>query len=143
MQVLHAALRAAHLKQAGNVASPQLRRAADEFEASFLQELLKPLSEDPMFGAGSDGATAGSMGTVSSIAAQALADGIARDGGLGIAKRVLAELAPVERAKSNQGGLVDGPECGGWLHHLPSGAGGAAGTAQPVKNDSSVPARGR
>lgn len=99
MQILNAALQQAHQRHAENKANPQLRQAANEFEASFLQELLKPMTEDSMFSSGSDGAS-GSMGTVGSIAAQALADGIAKDGGLGIAKRVLAELAPMELGKS-------------------------------------------
>lgn len=117
MQVLNAALHEAHSKHVENTASPQLRQAANEFEANFLQELLKPLSEDAMFGSGDDGDTSGSMGTVSSIAAQALADGIAKDGGLGIAKRVLAELTPVEAAESNKNGLVEGSKCGGCSQH--------------------------
>ena len=118
MQIPNAAFHAAHVKQAENTASPQLRQAADEFEASFLQELLKPLSEDSMFGSGADGAAAGSTGTISSIAAQALADGIAKEGGLGIAKRVLAELAPVERADSKRSDVSEGAKCGACSKHL-------------------------
>lgn len=129
MQVLNAALHEAHSKHAENTASPQLQKAANEFEASFLQELLKPLSEDSMFGSGDDGDTSGSMGTVSSIAAQALADGIAKDGGLGIAKRVLAELTPVEAVESSKSGSAGEPECGGCARHPQLGAEDTSGAA--------------
>ncbi len=120
MQIMNTALQPAHAKHAENTASPQLRQAANGFEASFLQELLKPMSEDAMFGA--NGESSGSMGTVSSMAAQALADGIAKDGGLGIAKRVLAELAPVEAAQSGKAGVTGGTQCGGCAQQLPSAA---------------------
>ncbi len=119
MQIMNAALQLAHAKQAGSTASPQLRQAANQFEASFLQELLKPMTEDSMFGS-EDGSPTGSMGTVSSMATQALADGIAKNGGLGIAKRVLAELAPVEAAQSGKTGTTAGAKCGGCAPRLPS-----------------------
>ena len=120
MQIMNAALQLAHAKQAGDTASPQLRQAANQFEASFLQELLKPMTEDSMFSSGSDGSPTGSMGTVSSMAAQALADGIAKNGGLGIAKHVLAELAPMEAAQSGKAGTAAGTKCGGCAPQLPS-----------------------
>lgn len=112
MQIVNAALRMAQAEQTGKAASPQLRQAANQFEASFLQELLKPMTEDSLFGS-SSGAASGSMGTVRSLAAQALADGIAKNGGLGIAKRVLAELTPMETAKSGGKHLAGGSRCGG------------------------------
>src|SRR6185437_14390316 len=85
-------------------ASPQLVKAANDFEANFLGELLKPMREDPLFGdgsglggdnLGSDG-PGGAMGTIGNLASEAFAQAIAKQGGLGIAKQVLAELAPVE-----------------------------------------------
>ena len=117
MQIVNAALELEHAKQAGTSASPQLRQAANQFESSFLEELLKPMTQDSMFGSGDS--TSGSMGTVSSMATQALADGIARDGGLGIAKQVLAELAPVEAAQSGKA-TVAGTKCGGCAARLAS-----------------------
>ncbi|MEO6829803.1 MAG: hypothetical protein ABI164_08315 [Acidobacteriaceae bacterium] len=123
MQIMNAAAQLAQTKHAGNGASPQLRQAADQFEASFLQELLKPLTEDSMF----QSSSGGSMGTVSSIASQALADGIARAGGLGIAKRVLADLAPVEAAQSSNSEAAGSTRCGGCAVQLPS-LGAAPGT---------------
>jgi Rod binding domain-containing protein len=80
--------------------SPQLRRAAEEFEADFLQELLKPMKQDPLFtGDGNgDGEAAGSLGTIDGIGSQALAEALAKAGGLGIARQVLAKMAPIEAA---------------------------------------------
>jgi flagellar protein FlgJ len=91
---------------AAAAASPRLRKAAQEFEANFLQELLKPLKEDPLFAGsdglggsdGADGMMSGSLGTVDSLGTQALADALAAAGGLGIAQHVLAQMAPIEAA---------------------------------------------
>ena len=103
-------------------ASPQLVKAANAFEANFLGELLKPMREDPLFGNGSglggdslgaNGPSSGSMGTIGSLASDALAQAIARQGGLGIAKMVLAQLSPVEQAESQAAKALAGPECGG------------------------------
>ncbi len=99
--------------QAPVVASPRLQKAAQEFEANFLQELLKPLKQDPLFAGGdglgggdsADGEMSGSLGTVDSLGTQALADALAKAGGLGIAKHILAQMAPVEaanEAKANE-----------------------------------------
>ena len=93
-------------EQATAVASPRLRKAAQEFEANFLEELLKPLKEDPLFsgsdglgGSGSgDGEISGSLGTVDSLGTEALANALASAGGLGIAKHILAQMAPLEAA---------------------------------------------
>jgi len=103
-------------------ASPQLVKAANAFEANFLGELLKPMREDPLFGngsglggdsLGSDGPSSGSMGTIGSLASEALAQAIVRQGGLGIAKMVLAQLAPVEQTASQAATALTGPKCGG------------------------------
>lgn len=129
MQILNAVLHEAHAKHGASQASPQLRQAANQFESSFLEELLKPLSDDSMFSSAAEGDPGGSMGTISSIAAQALADGIAKDGGLGIAKRVLAELAPIEAAKSDESELLAGPKCGGCAQQLQQMSDDTAGAA--------------
>ena len=108
-------------------ASPQLEKAANAFEANFLGELLKPMREDPLFGngsglggdsLGSDGPSSGSMGTIGSLASEALAQAIARQGGLGIAKMVLAQLAPVEQTTSQAANALAGPKCGGCAPEL-------------------------
>ena len=91
---------------AAAMASPRLRKAAQEFEANFLQELLKPLKEDPLFAGsdglggsdGADGTMSGSLGTVDSLGTESLADALAAAGGLGIAQHILAQMAPIEAA---------------------------------------------
>jgi Rod binding domain-containing protein len=102
-------------------ASPQLVKAANAFEANFLGELLKPMREDPLFGngsglggdsLGSDGPSSGSMGTIGSLASEALAQAIARQGGLGIAKMVLAQLTPVEQTTSQAATALASRKCG-------------------------------
>ena len=108
-------------------ASPQLTKAANAFEANFLGELLKPMREDPLFGngsglggdsLGSDGPSGGSMGTIGSLASEALAQAIAKQGGLGIAKMVLSQLAPVEQTDSQAATTLSGPKCGGCAPEL-------------------------
>ena len=108
-------------------ASPQLVKAANTFEANFLGELLKPMREDPLFGngsglggdsLGSDGPSSGSMGTIGSLASEALAQAIARQGGLGIAKMVLSQLAPVEQSASQAATALTGQKCGGCAPEL-------------------------
>ncbi len=108
-------------------ASPQLVKAANAFEANFLGELLKPMREDPLFGngsglggdsLGSDGPGSGSMGTIGSLASEALAQAIAKQGGLGIAKMVLAQLSPVEQTASQAAAALAGPKCGGCAPEL-------------------------
>lgn len=107
--------------------SPQLVKAANAFEANFLGELLKPMREDPLFGngsgfggdsLGSNGPSSGSMGTIGSLASEALAQAIARQGGLGIAKMVLAQLAPVEQTATQLTTALTGPKCGGCAPEL-------------------------
>jgi len=116
---------------AGKIApSPQLVKAANEFEANFLGELLKPLREDPLFGdgsglggdnLGSDG-PGGAMGTIGNLASEALAQAIAKQGGLGIARQVLAELGPIEAAKAQQKEVPLGRECGACATPLAMGS---------------------
>jgi Rod binding domain-containing protein len=110
--------------------SPQLVKAANAFEANFLGELLKPMREDPLFGngsglggdgLGSDGPSSGSMGTIASLASEALAQAIAKQGGLGIAKMVLAQLAPVEESASQTAAVLAGPKCGDCARQLTIG----------------------
>jgi Rod binding domain-containing protein len=144
-------------------------KAANSFEANFLGELLKPMREDPLFGSGSglggdslgsDGPSSGSMGTIGSLASEALAQAIAKQGGLGIAKMVLAQLAPVEQTASKTAMDLDGTKCGGCAPQLTMtpvpGASIEAGSAamlgegtlspsrvdQPATNDQEKLARG-
>lgn len=90
---LHAAF---HGQAAQSAISPKLKTAAHEFEASLMQELLKPLQHDPLFapdsssGAGdTDGDDQGSSGALMSFGSEALAQAISEHGGFGIATKIL------------------------------------------------------
>ena len=70
---------------------PRLVKAAIEFEAQMMQELLKPLTanEDNQEG----GALTGSTDSLQSFASEALGSALARHGGFGIATGIVRELA--------------------------------------------------
>jgi len=76
---------------------PRLKPAAHAFEASLIQELLKPMQHDALFsdagdGSGGGGVADGGMDTVNSLSLQALAQAISNHGGFGIADQVLKEV---------------------------------------------------
>ncbi|MHB1839452.1 MAG: hypothetical protein ACYCPD_06800 [Acidobacteriaceae bacterium] len=134
MQIANPALPPTLEGSARATPSPQLVKAANAFEANFLGELLKPMREDPLFGngsglggdsLGSDGPSSGSMGTIASLASEALAQAIAKQGGLGIAKMVLSQLAPVEESTSQTAAAPAGPKCGDCARQLTIGPGAA------------------
>ncbi len=80
---------------------PRLVAAAHAFEASLMQELLKPLHGGGAFGADEDGdggqesgggpapLAEGSGGALAGFASEALAGALSEKGGLGIARRIL------------------------------------------------------
>ena len=130
MQITNPALQLIQQGTMHATPSPQLAKAANAFEANFLGELLKPLREDPLFGngsglggdsLGSGGAEGGDMGTVSSLASEALAQAIAKRGGFGIARMVLAQLSPEEETASQTATTALGPQCGGCAQHVTIG----------------------
>ncbi|MGC9291473.1 MAG: hypothetical protein ACP5EP_01950 [Acidobacteriaceae bacterium] len=124
--------------QAAVTPSPRLRQAAVEFEANFLQELLKPMKEDPLFAGsdgsgGDDGEIGGSLGTIDSMGTQAMAEALANAGGLGIARQVLAKMAPLEAANAAAKAAhaaanpkSSGGPCGGCALPLTMGVGNKA-----------------
>jgi hypothetical protein len=73
--------------------NPKLVSAAHEFEASLMQEFLKPLQHDPLFDSGEDGGIdgveGGSSGALMSFGSEALAKAISERGGFGIATKIL------------------------------------------------------
>lgn len=74
---------------------PRLKPAAHAFEASLLQELLKPMEKDPLFSdssTGGSGLGGGGMDTMSSLSTQALARALSDHGGLGLATEVLQQV---------------------------------------------------
>ncbi|SFS18706.1 flagellar protein FlgJ [Granulicella pectinivorans] len=77
----------------------RLTDAAQQFEAVFLQELLKPLQES---GDSSEEKSPGTD-TMSSYGTEAVAKAIAKGGGLGIARQIVAK---VEIERQHQNGTV-------------------------------------
>jgi Rod binding domain-containing protein len=70
--------------------------AAQQFEGMLLQEILKPMKEHGVCQGdqdqGSDGDGDGLADTLSSYGTEAMATAIAKSGGLGIARRVVAQV---------------------------------------------------
>jgi len=79
--------------------SPKLKSAAHEFEASLMQEFLKPLQRDPLFAPDKADGSAdadtdsdrdqGSAGALMSFGSEAMAEAISERGGFGIASKIL------------------------------------------------------
>ena len=67
--------------------SPRLVKAAHEFEAQMMKELLRPLSET-----GEDGED-GNFGPLGDFASESLGRGLSSQGGFGMASRILHELS--------------------------------------------------
>ena len=86
----------------------KLQDAAEKFEGMMLQELLKPMQEGKggSFGGfgggyGSDEEDRdGSLDTMSSFGTEAVANAIAKAGGVGIAKQVMCEVGALDGDQS-------------------------------------------
>jgi peptidoglycan hydrolase FlgJ len=82
----------------------KLQDAAEKFEGLMLEELLKPMQEGQggAFGGfgggfgGDDTERDGSLDTMSSYGTEAVANAIAKSGGLGIAKQVMRQLGGLD-----------------------------------------------
>jgi Rod binding domain-containing protein len=82
-----------HAEQAPQTTSPRLVKAAHEFEAQMMEELLKPMTaSDSLMGGDGDG-DAGSVGALGEFATEALGQALSRAGGFGIADRIVHELS--------------------------------------------------
>jgi peptidoglycan hydrolase FlgJ len=75
--------------QTGDAPSPRLVRAAHEFEGQMMKELLKPMTA----GGDEDDDASGSGGALGDFATEALGQGLSRQGGFGIADRIVKELS--------------------------------------------------
>ena len=79
---------------AASVPQPRLVRAAHEFEAQMMNELLKPMtSGNGLDGEDSDSAS-GSSGALGEFATEALGRALSDQGGFGIATNIVRELTP-------------------------------------------------
>jgi Rod binding domain-containing protein len=84
---------AAAQNQAVIAPQPRLVRAAHEFEAQMMKELLKPMtSSDGLTGDG-DGAGSGSGGALGEFASEALGKALSEQGGFGIARSIVQDLS--------------------------------------------------
>jgi flagellar protein FlgJ len=75
-----------------NAENPRLKSAAHEFEASLMQEFLKPLQHDALFSedkGGDSDEDDGSNGSLMSLGSQAMAKALSERGGFGIATKIL------------------------------------------------------
>ena len=72
--------------------------AAQKFEGMLLQEILKPMqkSQDTGFGEDPDADRDGSLDTMTSYGTEAMANAIAKSGGLGIAKQVIEKVSDLD-----------------------------------------------
>ena len=93
------------------VPQPRLVRAAHEFEAQLMKELLKPMmSSDVLFGEGGD---TGSGGILNEFAGEALGRALSEQGGLGIASSIVRGLSQAgnpSRSESHRGASWASPQ---------------------------------
>ena len=75
---------------------PRLVRAAHEFEAQMMKELMKPLDRgSSLTGADADaGDDSGSTGALGEFATEALGRALSEQGGFGIASSIVKQLSP-------------------------------------------------
>ena len=74
-----------------NAPQPRLVRAAHEFEAQMMKELLKPMTAGSIL-TGEDG-EAGSGGALGEFASEAMGRALSEQGGFGIANRIVQDLS--------------------------------------------------
>lgn len=79
--------------QAGVAPQPRLVRAAHDFEAQMMKELLAPMTRHDSLMGDTDGEDAGS-GTLGEFASEALAGALSAHGGFGMADRIVGQLSP-------------------------------------------------
>jgi Rod binding domain-containing protein len=72
---------------------PRLVRAAHEFEAQMMKELLKPMTASDSLTGGDGDSDAGSGGALGEFASEALAQALSEKGGFGIADKIVQELS--------------------------------------------------
>jgi len=84
--------------------NPRLASAAHEFEASLMQEFLKPLQHDSLFaddGNKGDDDGGGSADTLMSYGAEAMAKALSERGGFGIAQKILDHFKATTHPSQN------------------------------------------
>jgi Rod binding domain-containing protein len=85
------------------VPEPRLVRAAHEFEAQMMKELLRPMTASSgLFG--DDDSDAGGNGALGEFASESLAGALSTQGGFGIANRIVRDLSPSGNGPTNYRG---------------------------------------
>ena len=83
---------------AQNASTARIKKTAEDFEATFLSQMLKPmfegLSTDGMFGGGE------AEGTWRSFMIDAMAKQTVKAGGIGLASTVMTEMLKMQEAKA-------------------------------------------
>ncbi|MGD0521350.1 MAG: hypothetical protein ABSA48_08860 [Terracidiphilus sp.] len=72
---------------------PRLVRAAHEFEAQMMKEIMKPMTSASGLTGEDDDSSSGSAGALGEFASEALARALSDHGGFGIASRIVQELS--------------------------------------------------
>jgi Rod binding domain-containing protein len=88
---------------------PKLVRAAHEFEAQMMQELLRPMTSGDGLTGGDDGSGmelgsgSGSGGALADFATEALGQALSERGGFGIADSIVRELSAIHPEQRSSG----------------------------------------
>ena len=96
MQSIAATAALASTGQASSSVTPQPRlvKAAHEFEAQMMQELLKPMTSENGLDSDENDTASGSGGALGAFASEALGRGLSEQGGFGIATHIVQQLTP-------------------------------------------------
>ena len=76
--------------------------AAQQFEATMLQELLKPMQHGQNSWGGEEESNDSASDTISSFGTEAIAKAIAKGGGFGIAKQIVSKVTLEHERKSQK-----------------------------------------
>jgi flagellar protein FlgJ len=80
----------------------KLGDAAQEFEATMLQELLKPMQHGQDSWGGDEKSDDTTFDTMSSFGAETMAKAISRGGGFGIARQVISQITSQHQQRSEK-----------------------------------------
>jgi Rod binding domain-containing protein len=92
-QMISAAATASGGSGDGVAPQPRLVRAAHEFEAQMMKELLKPMTGTNSMSGEDEDADSGSNGALGEFASEALGRALSEQGGFGIASHIVQELS--------------------------------------------------
>jgi Rod binding domain-containing protein len=86
---------------------PRLVKAAHEFEAQLMKELLKPMNHSASITGDGDDGDSDEGGVLGEFATEALARGLSSQGGLGIANQIVHSLTPPSNTKTTTSVMGD------------------------------------